>query len=218
MRLPFATDMFRFALPLAVVGGVALWWPGWPFAIPFLLLLAFVVWFFRDPTRTPPGDERVIVSAADGKVTDIDPDWAGDGDLPPGVRIGVFLSVFNVHVNRAPTSGQVEAIDYTTGKFLNALRASSATENENNLIRLRRGSHVIGVRQIAGAIARRILCSCKVGDNVARAQRIGLIRFGSRTEHYLPQGTEITIKVGQRVKGGETPIGLLPNPPEKGDN
>jgi phosphatidylserine decarboxylase len=211
MTLPVAADALRFAAPLAALAAIGFFALTWWAALPLLALLAAVLIFFRDPRRTPPADEQAILAAADGVVTDVDPDWPGDDLLPPGPRVGVFLSVLDVHINRAPTSGEVISTHYRPGRFHNALRSTSSMENESNLIRLRLGSHVVGVKQIAGAIARRIVCSCRPGDRLERGQRIGLIRFGSRTEHYLPTDSEVSVHVGDRVRGGETILGWLPS-------
>lgn len=210
MTFPVAADALRFAAPLALLTVLALIvFNGWV-ALPFFAALLIVLAFFRDPRRTPPVDDRAIVSAADGKVVDVDLTWPGNDLLPAGPRVGIFLSVLDVHINRAPTGGEVVSTHYSPGKYFNALRADSAIHNESNLIRLRRGPHLIGVKQIAGAIARRIVCTVRPGDALRRAQRIGLIRFGSRTEHYLPAGSEIAVHVGDRVRGGETILGWLP--------
>lgn len=213
MPLPFASDALRFAAPLAALAALALFALGPWAALPFALGLVVVLGFFRDPERVPPGDPRAVVAAADGRVTDIDLAWAGNELIPAGPRVGVFLSVLDVHINRSPADGEVMSLHYAPGQFLNALRAESSEFNESNLIRLQRGPHVIGVRQIAGAIARRIVCRVQPGDKVRQGERIGLIRFGSRTEHLLPAGTEICVRVGDRVRAGETILGWLPADP-----
>jgi phosphatidylserine decarboxylase len=215
MRFPVAPDAVRFAVPLAVLAALGLLWLGPLWALPAAALIAVVLHFFRDPARTPPGDERAIVSAADGRVSEVDLSWPGDEQLPPGPRVGVFLSILDVHINRAPAEGEVLSVQHTPGQFLNALRPESTVRNESNLIRFRQGAHLFGVRQIAGVIARRIVCHCRPGDRVGRGQRIGLIRFGSRTEHCLPAGTEVRVRVGDRVRGGETVLGLLPSRTEE---
>lgn len=210
MALPVAADALRFAAPLAALAGLAAFALAWWAALPFLIALAFVLWFFRDPERTPPRDHRALVAPADGKVVEIDPHWPGSELVPPGARLGIFLSVFDVHVNRTPAPGEVLSVHYQPGRFLNALRARSAEVNESNLIRIRVGAHLLGVKQIAGTIARRIVCTCRPGDRLEHGQRLGLIRFGSRTELYLPAGTELCVHVGDRVRGGETVVGWLP--------
>ncbi len=183
------------------------------YAILPLLGFCSVLYFFRDPERRITGAEEEILAPADGKVKDIieleETDFLGGS----ATRIGITLSILNVHVNRAPCSGEVEFLKYTPGKFHNALGPKASLENENNLIgignRLVNGG--IAVRQIAGAVARRIVCDCALEDKVERGQRIGMIKFGSRTEIYIPSGAdfELRVKPGQRVKAGLTVIGVL---------
>jgi phosphatidylserine decarboxylase len=184
----------------------------WPLAIPFLLAAALVVWFFRDPPRVVPTEVGLVVAPADGKVVaiehiDYDPFLAG-----PAVQIGIFLSIFNVHVNRSPVASRVIGLTYKPGKFLNALRPRSAQENEQLAIRLEESGPPYRryiVRQIAGAIARRIVCWARPGDSLARGARFGMIKLGSRTELVLPAGqdeVEIRVKIGQHVKAGHTVI------------
>lgn len=188
-------------------------WVWWPLALLPLPVLAWHVSFFRDPNRKLPGDESHIwVSPADGKVTDV-VDVAHDDLLGgPATRIGIFLSVFNVHVNRAPCRARVIGLAYKKGKFLNALKTDEcSTLNEANTIVLgdyESRAPIAVVRQIAGLIARRIVCTPAVGDEVARGERIGLIKFGSRTELIVPKALspEPLVKVGDAVRGASTPI------------
>jgi phosphatidylserine decarboxylase len=216
MRCPIAADSLRFAAPLVALAALAAVLGWWPVVATLLLGLVTVLAFFRDPRRTPPAAARAIVAAADGRVTDVDDRWDGDDLLPPCPRVGIFLSILDVHINRAPLDGEVVATHHRPGKFLNAMRAESSELNESNLILLRRGDMTFGVKQIAGAIARRIVCAVRPGDLVNRGQRLGLIRFGSRTEHYLPTGSEILVRVGDRVRAGETIVALLPEATEGG--
>jgi phosphatidylserine decarboxylase len=180
--------------------------------------LIFLVAFFRDPHRPVPAEQHSVVSPADGTVSDItilenDPLIGG-----PAVRVGIFLSVFNVHVNRSPCDGKVKSVTYKKGKFINAMRHNEASdENESNTIVLTEpnGDRPIAViKQIVGLIARRIVCTKVVGDIVHRGDRIGMIKFGSRTEVTLAQflEPEIKVKVGQTVKGASDVIALLKNP------
>jgi phosphatidylserine decarboxylase len=175
-------------------------------ACPFAALAAFVTFFFRDPTRRPPADPKLLVSAADGKVVDVGPS-ASD---PTRQQIGVFLSIFNVHINRSPLSAVVARIRYTPGSFFAAYRKEAATQNERNEIDLLDGDFRVTVRQIAGVVARRIVCAVAENDRLERGQRFGLIQFGSRTEVVLPRDVEILVRVGDRVKGGETAIARRP--------
>lgn len=186
-----------------------------PPAIPLpLLLLAFIVFGFRDPDRVIPNDPCAVVAPADGTVSDIVE--CEEGRFVPGrsLRIGIFLSLFDVHVNRAPVGGRVAFLEYRRGRFLNALRAACARENESNSIGLVTnavpGGRVL-VRQVAGAIAQRIACDCRIDGPVERGQRIGMIKFGSRTELFLPGGSpiELRVKVGDHVRGGETVVAVV---------
>jgi phosphatidylserine decarboxylase len=173
----------------------------------WMLFAVFTLYFFRDPSpRVPPGD-GLIVSPAHGKIDIIDhveePVFMGG----PCQRISVFLSVFNVHVQNAPVSGKLVFYRYATGKFLNALKSESATENENALLGIESGERPgvkIGVRLIAGLIARRIVPFAVEGDEVRRGERISLIQFGSRTDLYLPLSAKVKVKPGDHAVGGET--------------
>jgi phosphatidylserine decarboxylase len=168
-------------------------------AAPVLGLGALVVAFFRDPDREPPADPALVVAPADGRVTAVE-----------GARISIFLSVFDVHVNRAPVAGRVAALDYRPGRFGNAMRARSAAQNEQNRITLETPSGAVLVTQIAGLLARRIVFWPRVGDRVERGQRIGMIKFGSRTDLVLPPGFEWLVRVGDHVRAGATPVARLP--------
>lgn len=179
----------------------------WAAGLPLLLVAAFSLNFFRDPERAVPAEAGLLVSAADGKVVNV-----LEVDEPlylkgRGLRVGVFLNVFNVHVNRSPGAGVVEWVDYKPGKFLDARDERISEENEANAIgiRLDDGRRVL-VRQVAGLIARRIVCTVKVGDRVARGERIGMIKFGSYTEVIVEPGTRFVpaVKVGEKVHGAST--------------
>lgn len=194
-----------------VLAGIAF---GLSFIHPLLALVVVPVWvwllaFFRDPDRPITEDARSMVSPADGLVSDVTEldvcDLVGGG---PAVRIGIFLSVFNVHVNRSPCDGTVASVIYKRGKFINALSHSAASsDNESNTILLfEPGTHdiVAAVKQIVGLIARRIICTAQTGEHVERGQRIGMIKFGSRTELYIPRRLEpvVKVKAGDKVRGG----------------
>jgi phosphatidylserine decarboxylase len=175
-------------------------------AIPFAALAVFVLSFFRDPERKPPPGEEIAVSPADGKVTDIEevtePLFLGGKAL----RIGIFLSVFNVHVNRAPLAGTVRMVRYSPGRFLDARDPRSKDENESNFVGCEGARGPFAFRQVAGLVARRIVCPAKEGSVLARGQRVGMIKFGSRTELFVPATARVKVeaRVGQKVKGGET--------------
>lgn len=187
---------------LAIAGLVAYFTVIWLAIVPVLLAL-FFLWFFRDPERTIPQVAGGVVSPADGKVTDVSP-------VPGGQRISIFLNVFDVHVNRSPIAGTVQKVEYHRGEFRNAMDAASADANEQNIVTVAGEGHTVVFKQIAGLIARRIVFDRKVGDAVGRGERIGLIKFGSRTDVVLPEGAEVHVKVGERVRGGATLIATLP--------
>jgi len=166
------------------------------------LLAAFVAFFFRNPKREMPSDPRVIVSPADGKVVKIE----RVGNV---TKLSIFLSIFDVHVNRSPMAGRIEAIDYKRGKFKPAFNHAASVENERNTIMISQGKVNVVFTQIAGIVARRIVCWKKVGDTVAKGELVGLIRFGSRVDVLFPAGTTVTVARGDRVQGGSTPIGMI---------
>jgi phosphatidylserine decarboxylase len=178
-------------------------------AVPGALLL-LSIWFFRDPERPIPGDDRTVVSPADGRVMfvrEVDETRFLKGKA---ILVSIFLSVFDVHINRSPVGGTVAYKDYIPGKFLAAWDETVGEVNERSYLGLDTGRHRVLVSQIAGLIARRIFTWPQVGDRLARGDRFGLIRFGSCTQIWLPAGSEVLVKPGERVKGGETVIGRLP--------
>jgi phosphatidylserine decarboxylase len=183
------------------------WLTAWPYAIPVLLLGGFFLWFFRDPEREIPQDAGAVVSPGDGKVTDVSVVSSGGASRN---RISIFLSVFDVHVNRSPIAGVIRDVRYQRGKFLNAMGANSAEENEQNIVTVEGEGHAVVFKQIAGLLARRIVFTRKVEDHVARGERIGLIKFGSRVDVLLEQGAKIQVKPGDRVKGGASVLAFLP--------
>ena len=195
-------DAYRFLVPLAFLAVLA-FLLGLTIAGLFVTaLFAFVAFFFRNPTRTIPGDPGTIVSPADGKVVRLE----RVGNV---TRMSIFLSLFNVHVNRSPIAGRIEAVDYRPGKFLVAFNDKASTDNERNIVMVSDGRINIVFTQIAGIVARRIVFWKKAGDTVAKGELVGLIRFGSRVDVLFPAGTEATVSVGDRVKGGSTRIGII---------
>ncbi len=212
----------EWALATIVAGLVIAgsWWAGWWWAaaIAFILWLA-VLAFFRDPARTPsaPLAPGSMISPADGKVTAVESIEHHEATGGPAVVIRICLSIFDVHVNRAPAGGEVVAIDYRRGEHLDARRPDSATLNESNLVTIRLdGGSTIGVRQIAGKVARRIVCTLRPGDRIDRGHRFGMIKFGSGTELILPrpEEVELRVRVGDKVCGGRTELARLGAGPE----
>ena len=205
-----AKEGYRFILPSAALALLALAM-GWKWAALGLFVLALALMgFFRDPDRIPPEGEGFILSPADGKIVGIRK-IAGSG-IPEGseTRVSIFLSPLDVHVNRAPVSGKVEGIDYRKGRFFAAYREEASSRNERNAMRIvdPQGRR-LGVVQIAGVMARRIICYVQPGDLLAQGQRVGLIMFGSRVDLFLPDRCPMEVVEGQRVRGGETVIGRL---------
>jgi len=192
-------DGIYYALGMAVVAVLAGWLaaPAWS-ALPILLGL-FFLWFFRDPERVIPAMPGLIVSPADGKVTDV---GLVEVNGVPRKRISIFLSVFDVHVNRSPIAGVITDVTYSKGKFGNAMGAISAEQNEQNIVTVEGEGQSIVFKQIAGLLARRIVFNKKTGDKVARGERVGLIKFGSRTDILFDPGAVLRVKVGDRVRGG----------------
>ncbi len=190
-------DGIYYALALTA-GGAAVWYFTQPlFAAPMFLLAVFCLYFFRDPERVIP-EGPVAVSPADGKVVGI---LAGDS---APARISIFLNVFDVHVNRAPIAGDVTSVAYTKGQFLVASRELASSRNERNTVTIAGQDTSVGFSQIAGLIARRIVCYKKPGDRVAKGERVGLIKFGSRVDVFLGPEWDILVKPGERVAGGSS--------------
>lgn len=210
-RLPVAREGLPFILIPLIVGGVfilaGLKWPAylcWAFGL-------FSVWFFRDPERIPPAGETAVLSPADGTVIDIEETEENRFLGTKALKISIFMSIFNVHVNRAPLSGVIEDIKYSPGKFLSANLDKASRENEHNVIVLRTsGQERVAFVQIAGLVARRIACWISPDEEVIRGQRFGLIRFGSRLDVYLPPATKLEVKQKAKVRAGQSILGHLP--------
>jgi phosphatidylserine decarboxylase len=199
MDLAMVKDGIYYALALSAAGAL-LWFVLSPaFAVPLFLLAIFCLYFFRDPDRVIP-DGPVAVSPADGKVVGI----IGDGSGAECTRISIFLNVFDVHVNRAPIAGKITNVEYTKGQFLVASRELASAQNERNTVTIAGDSTCVRFAQIAGLIARRIVCYKKPGDTVAVGERVGLIKFGSRVDIFLGPEWEIKVQSGQRVAGGSS--------------
>ena len=182
---------------------------GWWWSLPLWLVAIFVIQFFRDPPRDVPGDARTVVCPADGRVLMVVS--AEDPYLQrPAIKVSVFMNVFNVHSNRSPVDGEVVASWYKPGSFFNAAIDKASLENERNALHLRTASGVdVTCVQIAGLVARRVLCYVKPGDRLARGQRFGFIRFGSRVDVYLPPGTRVRVELGQKVYASSTVLAEL---------
>jgi len=194
-------EVYKFAIPPLVAGAACLF-AGWKWPAGVLILLGlFVFYFFRDPERTIPSEPGAVVSPADGHVVEI-VDEPFDG--PVGHRVSIFLSIWDVHVQRAPVAGQIADVVYRPGRFYGAYRTAASRENEQNVIYMNTPQGTLVFKQIAGAIARRVLCWKTKGDTVARGERVGMIRFGSRVDIWLPMEAEVVVRRGQKVKGGES--------------
>lgn len=200
-------DGYWYGLTLAAVA-VLVWFGTGMVALTLIpvLLAAFFLWFFRDPERAIPDGDGLIVSPGDGKVQAAELVETADG---PRLRVTIFLSVFNVHVNRVPIAGTVTLVEHRAGKFLNAMKQESAVENEQTLIVLDGGGYTVSFKQIAGLLARRIVCNLKAGDVVRRGQRMGLIKFGSRVDVLMPVDAKLHVKVGDTVSGGSSVLAKL---------
>jgi phosphatidylserine decarboxylase len=200
---------YFFGLPLLVLGGAAFFLHWYVLAAVLVFLALFVFSFFRDPGRLIPAEPGAIVSPADGRVVVVtEEENAGR----PGQRVSIFLAIWNVHVNRAPASGTITKMEYRPGKFFAAMRERASLENEQNVFTLSTESGEMIFKQIAGLIARRVVSWKKQGEQVVRGERIGLVRFGSRVDVWLPKGAEILVKVGENVKGGSSVIAKWPGP------
>jgi len=207
VRIPVAAEGLPFIFPPAVAACI-LAWMGWPVVAGILaaVALAFLA-FFRDPERTAPALPGAVLAPADGKVmgiAEVEDRWVGRA-----VRLSIFLSPLDVHVNRAPAAGLVRDVEYVPGRFLAAYKPEASEQNERCTVALEADVARLSVRQISGVLARRIVCRARPGDKLQAGQRYGLIRFGSRTDLLVPAGTELRVQVGDRVRGGETVMGVL---------
>jgi phosphatidylserine decarboxylase len=205
-------DGYYYAITLLGAAALLAWLASPFWGMPLIPLALFFLWFFRDPEREVPDSPGAVVSPADGKVTDISPVTVGGGRW---VRISIFLNVFDVHVNRSPIGGVIRDVSYQKGKFLNAMNETSAELNEQNVVTVEGEGQIIIFKQIAGLLARRIVFTKKVGDPVGRGERVGLIKFGSRTDVLLDPSASLQIKVGDRVKGGSSLLAILVQKPEQ---
>ena len=206
--MPMVRDGLYSGISLLVVAAIVFVGTHWISltAIPVLLAVFFLI-FFRDPNREIPDGPGLIVSPGDGKVEEAE--WI-ETTAGSRFRVSIFLSVFDVHVNRIPISGKVTVMEYREGQFLNAMNPESAILNEQTLIVIEDGENSVSFKQIAGLLARRIICDVKTGDMVQRGQRMGMIKFGSRVDVLMPADVELRVQPGDRVQGGKSVLGVLP--------
>jgi phosphatidylserine decarboxylase len=199
-------DGYFYALGLIVAAVLVGWFtqPAW--ALVPMLLAVFFLWFFRDPERAIPDAAGAVVSPGDGKVTNVSFATVGSEKF---ARISIFLSVFDVHVNRSPIAGVIRDVRYQRGKFLNAMNQASAEQNEQNIVTMEGDGRVVVFKQIAGLLARRIVFHPKIGDRLERGQRVGLIKFGSRVDVLFGAEATLQVKIGDRVRGGASILAYL---------
>lgn len=202
-------DGYYYGLALIAAAVLLGWLTSAPWAIIPLLPAVFFLWFFRDPERVIPQEPGALVSPADGKVTDVAVVHTENGKQ---ARISIFLSVFDVHVNRSPIAGVIREVRYRKGKFLDARTPGCADQNEQNMVTLEGDGQRIVFKQIAGLLARRIVFTPQLGDRVERGQRVGLIKFGSRTDVLFDAAARLNVKVGDHVEGGASILAYLPQP------
>lgn len=199
-------DGYLYALPLFAAAGLLGWLTNPAWAIIPVLLACFFLWFFRDPERAIPQNPGAVVSPGDGKVTDVATVMV---DNQKQTRLSIFLSVFNVHVNRSPIAGVISDVRYQRGQYLNAMNEASAELNEQNIVTVDGDGQRVVFKQIAGLLARRIVFYPKVGDRLERGQRVGLIKFGSRVDVLLDASAHVNVKIGDRVQGGASVLAYL---------
>jgi len=207
VRIPVAAEGWPFIFPPAAAACILGWMGWWPAAAALGAVTLCFLAFFRDPDRIAPVVPGAVLAPADGRVmrvVEIDDPWVGRA-----VRVSIFLSPLDVHVNRSPVAALVEGVQHAAGRFLAAYRDEASELNERCTLALQGEAARVGVKQIAGVLARRIVCRARQGDKLQAGERFGLIRFGSRTDLVVPQGTEIRVRVGDRVRGGETIMGVL---------
>jgi phosphatidylserine decarboxylase len=210
MNPPMVSDGYKFILPLLLLATAAYFVQPVAAILP-LGLAAFVAYFFRNPERAIPDSKNIIVSPADGKVVKVVPLPQTEGQAG-GHGISVFLNIFDVHVNRAPIQGIVESLEYKRGRFKVAYDEEASRVNEQNIIRMRGQGIELTIKQVAGLIARRVICWKKPGQNLERGELFGLIRFGSRVDILLPEKVKVLVNVGDRVKGGSSVLGEYDEP------
>jgi phosphatidylserine decarboxylase len=209
--MPIAREGWPLILVLLGLA-VVMFFVRWPWVgVVFLFLGLFTAFFFRDPDRPVPADPRLVLSAADGKVIVVGPAPAGNPLGEGASQVSIFLSVFDVHVNRAPIGGRISKVEYHEGQFLPAFQDKASLANEQNSVTIDAdGGRRVTFKQIAGLIARRIVFKKKVGDTVAAGERVGMIKFGSRVDMFLPRDVRLRVQKGDRVVGGVSVVGERP--------
>ena len=205
--MKLARESIPFILIPAGLGVVSLVFGLWYLTVIFGVVVAFMAYFFRDPKRVPPEDPDVVVAPADGRVTRVKSLASENGQ--PSTLVSIFLSPFDVHINRSPIAGQVLDIRYSRGKFLMATNEKASDVNEQNALVIKGENVTVICKQIAGILARRVVCWTRKGDNLALGQRFGMIKFSSRTDLILPANVDVTVSEGSRVTGGVTVIGRI---------
>jgi phosphatidylserine decarboxylase len=201
-------DGYFYGVGLLASAALLFWLTSWPWALIPMLLAVFFLWFFRDPQRTIPTGPGLIVSPGDGLVTET---IRLDTPEGPRQRISIFLSVFDVHVNRSPIAGTISSIRYRKGKYLNAMNPASADQNEQNIVTVKGDGCEVIFKQIAGLLARRIVFVPTEGVSIGRGERVGLIKFGSRVDVIVPAEAELRVQKGVRVKGGASILAAMPS-------
>jgi phosphatidylserine decarboxylase len=205
-KLRIVRDSIPYIVVPVVLAVLFLVFGLWYVAVFFLLIAGFMAYFFRDPKRIPPDDPNIVVAPADGRVTQIK---SLANDSSTGTLISIFLSPLDVHINRSPIAGRVTNISHTHGKFLMATNQKASLVNEQNELVIQGEKVTVICKQIAGILARRIVCWARKGDNLELGERFGMIKFSSRTDVILPQNVSVTISEGKRVQGGVTVIGRI---------
>jgi len=205
--LRIARESIPFIVVPTLLGIAALLFGFWYLSILFAIIVIFMAYFFRDPKRVPPSDPNLVVAPADGRVTRVAPTTLVNN--APATLVSIFLSPFDVHINRAPIAGRVLDISYSRGRFLMATNENASSVNEQNALVIQGEKATVVCKQIAGILARRIVCWTRKGDNLALGERFGMIKFSSRTDVILPANVTVTVKEGSRVCGGVTIIGQI---------
>ena len=201
-------DAYRFIFPLLLIALIFAYFHLPSVAVIFVVLAGYVCYFFRNPRREVPQGDNLVVSPADGKVVKISPLAEMEG-ASAGYQVSIFLNIFDVHVNRSPIQGRLESLEYKRGKFQAAFKEEASQTNEQNILTIDGQGMRVVVKQIAGLIARRVVCWKKPGQDIERGELIGLIRFGSRVDIVLPRQVTLLVKVGDRVKGGSSVLGKV---------